>query len=249
MQLAHPWLLSSLRVSVRAARAHVVADEAQGHRRVLVASDQTLVADAVQTALAARGFVPVGLDGPLDAAAVPGCGGRLADVGLLIAALSSLRSVGVAEHLIVRSALPWVVVAGTPPGPEWGAMLAAGASRVLESTVSLSEIVAVLDDLVHGRLVPDPALDGHLLDQWQQARHERAELVARLESLTRWELMVLRLLCVGQSASRIADEHSVPVAAVEDVQVVLDKIDPGSQPALGILVGELLEGDLPLERS
>lgn len=125
--------------------------------RVVVRSDQVLVAETVQVALEARGLDIVDR--------VPGARPS-ADVGLVITGLTSLCRVGHVQRLIRNGDLPWVVVATTPCGPGWAAVYAAGAGLVVDSSVSLDRVTEDLVALQGGR-APQVAIDPTVVAQWE----------------------------------------------------------------------------------
>ena len=99
--------------------------------RIAVVSDQRLVRDAIKVALLSWGFSATAYNSPVgtpelwelarllervDAAAV-----------ILVYDLNDRREVRAAAAVIGEIRLRWLVVTGTPIGPGWGAMLAAGA--------------------------------------------------------------------------------------------------------------------------
>lgn len=142
-----------------------------GACRVIVRSDQVLVADTVQVALRARGLDVVERD--------PGAR-PCADVGLVITELTSLCRVRHVQRLIRNGDLPWVVVATTPCGPGWAAVYAAGAGLVVDSSVSLDRVTEELVALQGGR-PPEVTIDPTVVDQWQA-------LAARLRGVPRRDL-------------------------------------------------------------
>ncbi|MBZ5739715.1 hypothetical protein [Nocardioides mangrovi] len=121
---------------------------------VLLIADQQAIADAVSAALDAAGFSVVH-----DAAAPAGTadGGR---VGLLLHALEPDDSVALAREVVSGSDLPWMVVASTPRGPGWEALLEAGASLVVDAAeTSIDGVVQLLDGLT--ARVDDVVPDAH----------------------------------------------------------------------------------------
>lgn len=208
---------------------------------VLVAADEILVGEAIRSALAARGLGPVELARDLDWLVDHAHEGLPALAGLLVAEIESFESIERAETLVARSVLPWVVVTSTPRGAGWGAVLNAGACRVLESSVDLREVVAVLDEVVQGRNEPVVA-DPGLFELWRQTKREREDLVDRLCSLTSWEATVLRLSSAGWSAAEVAATHDVPVGKVDEaLEATLAKLDLRSQLEVIGQIGELLD--------
>lgn len=209
---------------------------------IVVTSEESLVAESVAAALAQRGFEP--------RVVAPGtAGGRVsadsstapARAGLLMSGLDSYRSIGVAQDHIESIDVPWLVVSGAPRGPAWGALLESGASRVVDSSVSLVEIATLLESLVLETHVGDHELDDDLRRQWHAFERERTEVAARLAALTPWELEVLRSLYLGRTIAEIATSHRVSEVAVRHrVQTVLGKLDLGSQLAAVTRLSRLL---------
>src|SRR4051794_17221989 len=96
-----------------------------GRPRVLLASDQVLVADTVQVALMSQGHeVVVVMGWPKEAHALPPrrplAGGSLGDVGLLICELDRWSRVDVAVSVVAGTSMPWLALTSAPRGPPWG---------------------------------------------------------------------------------------------------------------------------------
>lgn len=144
--------------------------------RVVVRSDEALVAETVRIALAARGLGLVDPDDPSPQVR--------ADAGLLITGLTSLRTVGEAQQVIAGSDLPWAVVATTPRGPGWAAVCAAGARLVVDSTVSLEQIAAALVGLGLGLDSPGADISAAIVGQWEHLAARLHDVPPR--ELARW---------------------------------------------------------------
>ncbi len=201
-------------------------------RRVVVVSDETLVAETVSAALRTRGF-----DSGDESSGA-------ADAGLLIGAMETYGDVAAARALIAKLDVPWLVVSGASRGPVWGALLESGASRVVESSTSIEVITATLDSLIEGTLGGDPALELDLRRQWRAFEQEREAVASRLATLTPWELTILRSLHAGQTVSEFAAAHRLAEDAVTgQVEDLLARLDLGSQLAAVERLGELFVFD------
>lgn len=164
-----------------------------------------------------------------------------AEAGLLISDLASYRSIRVARAMTARVVLPWVVVTSASRGPVWGALLESGASRVGDSSNSIVEIATLLESLVSGTCRCDPELEDDLRCQWRHFERERSAVLSRLRALTPRELTILRSLHSGRTVPEIAAAHGIGELAVRNqVQVLLLKLDLGSQLAAVGRLGELL---------
>ena len=187
-------------------------------RRVVVVSDETLVAETVSAALRTRGF-----DSGDESSGA-------ADAGLLIGAMETYGDVAAARALIAKLDVPWLVVSG--------------ASRVVESSTSIEVITATLDSLIEGTLGGDPALELDLRRQWRAFEQEREAVASRLATLTPWELTILRSLHAGQTVSEFAAAHRLAEDAVTgQVEDLLARLDLGSQLAAVERLGELFVFD------
>jgi DNA-binding NarL/FixJ family response regulator len=203
-------------------------------RRVAVTSDQSLVAEAVRTALLSRGF---------EAVVVPWAGGRntsgsgrvaavAADVALMLADLEPAARLREAQSLVQDSGTTWLLLTGAARGPLWGAMLECGVALIKPSSTSLDEVVEVLRDLTEGGVPSAPEGRDELVREWRAARSEKEVLIERMRSLTARERTVLRLLYAGDGVRTIAGLLGVSEATVRShVKAVLHKLEVSSQLA------------------
>lgn len=113
-------------------------------RRVLIAAEERLLSDTIATALRAHGYAVHDLESP-DA--------DRCTSGLLLTALDTEESIASASAIIGRYAVPWVVVAHSPPGESWSLLLEVGARTVVSSASSMEEIETALDAVQPGRAV------------------------------------------------------------------------------------------------
>jgi len=216
---------------------------------VAVASDQSLVLEAVRTALAAKEFNVTTLHWTDERVPVPRRVGapRRFDVGLMISDLDKWSRLRGAASLMSSVRMPWVVLTGAVRGPLWGAALEFGARAVVSSDTSLRVVQATLRQVVRGESIPAPDQIAQFRTAWQELREQRENLRARVGSLTPREREVLRLLYAGDSVARIAEIFEVsPTTVRSQVKAVLRKLDVNSQLAAVAAFGQLLEYDEPV---
>jgi hypothetical protein len=152
--------------------------------RVLVASDQVLVADTVQVALTSQGHEVVVTRWSRDARALPRrrppAGGSPVDVGLLICELDRWSRLDVAASIVARIRMPWLTLTSAPRGPAWGALLAAGVELVLPVEVGLEPLSDLLES-VGLRQLGTPADERTELEAaWQETRSHLRTVVERV---------------------------------------------------------------------
>lgn len=227
-------------------------------RRVAVASDHSLIAEAVGAALGSRGFQVRALTWPSAAGVVPLPRMPTPDAGLLMCDLEPDRKLASALAVVERLPVPWLLLAGTPPGPGWGAMLEAGIDTILPSSTSLDDLVAVLDGLPVARHALAAGVRQRLQREWQAHRAEQDSRRSRMASLTPRERSVLALLYTGDTVRTIAELYEVSEATVRSqVRSVLRKLDVNSQLAAVAAYASMREDsartadapDAPLPRS
>jgi DNA-binding NarL/FixJ family response regulator len=218
---------------------------AGGRLRVAVASDQYLVAESVRAALRNRGHDTVGVRWPvLDGASGAFAHGTLRlrrrgraagpppDVAVLLSDLARGAQVRSAQLLIEALDVPWMVLAGVPHGPAWGALYASGARVVVPTDTSLDELCQLLADLCHGRTPLAAARRRDLVKAWHSYAQLHDELTARLTSLTVREEEVLQQLYQGYGVRLIAERGEVTEATVRSqVKAILRKLEVNSQLA------------------
>lgn len=209
-----------------------------------VASDQSLVSDAVRAALAERGFDPIVLRWPGEVLPRPRQPVRrgVVDVGLLVSDLDRRSRIRAAGLVMGRGSAPWAVLTGAPRGPLWGAALESGASVVLSSEASLEDVIAALRRLARGQTAMPEADQRVLRAAWEEQRRRDQVLRERAGLLTPREREVLLLLYSGEPVARIAALFDVSQATVRSqVKSVLRKLDVNSQLAAVAVVRALLE--------
>ena len=159
-------------------------------------------------------------------------GAALPDVALMLSDLAGPPQVRGATDLMAQLPVPWVVMAGVPQGPVWGALIDVGAQLVVPNSTSLDEVVTMLNDVGRGRVGDDLASRSDLTSAWHRSRREHEELVARVASMTPREAQVLQFLYAGTPVRTIAEQLHVSEATVRSqVKRVLRKLDVRSQLA------------------
>lgn len=211
--------------------------------RLVIASDQALVAEAVRAAMSSHGFDPVVL--PWGKRPSRRDGPEPPLLGLMIADLESLSKLYAGQDLVSVTEGRWLLLTATPKGPAWGAMLESGVRVILPSGTTLGETIDVLDRLAEGEDVGDDAERQALVERWVTERADREQLLTRIESLTHRERTVLRLLFAGDNVRTIAGRLAVSEATVRShVRSLLRKMGVNSQMAAVAAFG-WLQGEQP----
>ncbi|GAB3254440.1 helix-turn-helix transcriptional regulator [Nocardioides dilutus] len=211
--------------------------------RVVVGSDQTLVAESVAAALRSRSYDALVVRWPRTAVEpAPTVRRRRSsrrslgpppDAGLVVSDLTRMDQVQAARILVTGLPVPWLVMAGVARGPAWGALYESGVVLVVPNDTGLDKVCRLLDDLASGRLA-SRRRRGHreLVQAWRTFTERRSELETRLRTLTDREDEVLQLLHEGVSVRAIAEESEVTEATVRSqVKSILRKLDVNSQMA------------------
>ncbi|QYJ04218.1 LuxR C-terminal-related transcriptional regulator [Nocardioides panacisoli] len=212
----------------------------QGRRplgRVAVVAEFNLTGDSLRVALSRRGFQVMGV--PL-----PGSTAEIRELGMRLRAFSPHAAVllqELPEPVQLVSAMRtlaelrehrWLLLTGTPPGPEWGGGLASGASAVMSLTTSLETLAAALSRLCRGESVMSQADRDALIEEWMESSASRRALMDRLTTLTPRELEVLQELRAGRTVTEIAETGGVTIGTVRSqVKAILRKLDVSSQLA------------------
>jgi DNA-binding NarL/FixJ family response regulator len=212
--------------------------------RVAVASDQRLIAESVRAALVDRGYDAVLLRWPeLAPSGQPGRWhrrgtsrrprpGPLPSVGLMLSDLDQLERIRAARALLEGLVVPWLVLTGAPPGPEWGAIYERGAKLVMPTSITLGAVGGLLDDLAAGHQPARPRHRQRLIRDWRSSAQELDVIASRIDTLTSREAQVLRLLYAGVTVGEIAEQSEVSVATVRSqVKAILRKLHVSSQLA------------------
>jgi DNA-binding NarL/FixJ family response regulator len=213
------------------------APEARRSQRlqVAIASDLSLIAEAVGAALASRMLEVTLLAWPGASKDDP-VHRQLAriepDVALLIFDVDMSIRMAQAAALIRECDVPWVVLTSVSAGATWGGLREAGASSVRPSVTGLDEIERLIVLLSEGGIAPcAEELEGHLRT-WRATQARIEGLQERLNRLTPRELQVLDLLRTGLPVRSIASRLGLSESTVRSqVRSVLHKLDVRSQLA------------------
>lgn len=203
--------------------------------QVALASDLSLIAEAVRAALVSRRIDVTILTWPGSSRDDP-VHRQLArvspDVGLLIYDADTPIRMARAAMLIREWSGPWVVLTGMPRGARWGALRAAGAASVRPNMTGLDEIEGLIVLLSDGLVAPCAEDLDRLVGAWQAGQERVAGLQDRLNRLTPRELQVLDLLNSGVPVRSIAGRLELSESTVRSqVRAVLHKLDVRSQLA------------------
>lgn len=209
--------------------------DARRQVQVALASDLSLIAEAVRAALVSRQINVTILTWPGLSRDDP-VHRQLTRVGPDVALLiydadTPIRMAGAAA-LISEWDGPWVVLTGVPRGASWGGLREAGAASVRPNLTGLDEIEALIVSLSEGFAAPCADELDRLLADWQVAQERVAGLQRRLNRLTPRELQVLDLLSGGVPVRSIAARLGLSESTVRSqVRAVLHKLDVRSQLA------------------
>jgi RNA polymerase sigma factor (sigma-70 family) len=222
-----------------------MATSPPGRLRVLVASDQALIAEAVRVALASRGHDALVVRWPggprVPARRRPDADG-VTQVGLLLSDLDRWSRIRAATLVVEQIAVPWVALTTAPRGPSWGGLLAAGAEVVLPGTTRLEHISELLTSAIQHEITMPAAERAELETAWQEMRTRHDDIAERLSRLTPREREVLRLMYAGSSVARIAELLQVAPATVRSqVKSVLRKLDVNTQLAAVAAFDDVLD--------
>jgi DNA-binding NarL/FixJ family response regulator len=199
-----------------------------------VASDRSLIADAVAAALSRSDIDIVRVPWPGDRSerlAGWAVGTDPPDLALMLCDLTPW-SIEAAQRVVASHPARWVLLTDAPRGPLWGAMLDAGVSRVVSSTTTMAEILGLVASLREDIAQLDQPDREELVGAWRRILPERVLARARLASLTKREREVLRLLHLGHTVQQISEDHGVAPSTVRSqVRSVLRKLGVNSQLA------------------
>jgi DNA-binding NarL/FixJ family response regulator len=211
--------------------------------RIAVASDQRLVGDSVVEALRNRAFVPLLVQWPPRPTRPPTrsrrrrpfrrSAGPPPDVGLMLSDLARMERVLAARTVLAGLPLPWLVMAGIPRSPIWGALYEGGASLVVPMDTGLVEVADLLQELsAGGRPAALRRESQELISSWRSHAARRSDVAARLQTLTEREGAILDQLHQGLPVRNIAERSEVTESTVRSqVKAILRKLDVNSQMA------------------
>ncbi len=219
-------------------RGEAMATSPESDRlRVLVASDHTLVADAVRVSLASRGHEVAVVRWPGGARRVPKQRRPpppvdRAAVGLLLAELDRWTQVQAATSVVEGIRVPWVALTASPRGPAWGALLVAGVEIILPSDSGLADVSDRLLAVARREAATPPDERAELETAWRETIARHQDVIEQIGLLSPREREVLDLMYEGSSVAVIAERFKVSQATVRSqVKVVLRKLDVNTQLA------------------
>ena len=201
---------------------------------VAVASDRALVAEAIAAALAsASGHTVVQVPWAATTLARP-VWEVMVEPPTMTIVLCDLEpgTLGPAQRMVHAYPDRCFLLTDAPRGPAWGAMLEAGVIGILPSSITLVDLLAVIDEFLAGRY--DGTLADHdaLVGAWAELRQRRTESLALIATLTERELDVLRLLRTGMTVRQIAQQRGVSPSTVRSqVRAILRKLKVHAQLA------------------
>jgi two-component system nitrate/nitrite response regulator NarL len=214
--------------------------------RVLVASDQALIADAVRAALASRGHDALVVRWPGEVRSPSGKRdvrrSARTEVGLLMSDLDRWSRIRAARLVVERIRVPWVALTTAPRGAAWGGLLAAGARLVLPGSTGLDGIGELLSGVVHDDVTTPESERVELESAWREMRARHDDVAERFGRLSPREREVLRLMYAGSSVADIAEMLEVSPATVRSqVKSVLRKLDVNTQLAAVAVFDDVLD--------
>lgn len=218
----------------------------------IIAAEQSLIVDAVSTALRSCGFDTEREAWP---GALPAPREQHAEAphtaGLLVCELQDWRQIRAAGATLRRRAIPWAVLTSAASGPLWGALYENGARLVLPDSTPLDKVVTILtalalDEAAAAGTEPDDigeSLEQRLSyrEQWQELCERRATLRSRADALTPREREVLMLLYEGATIAEIAVLLRISPSTVRSqVKAIRQKLGVASQLAAVAAYGSLI---------
>jgi DNA-binding NarL/FixJ family response regulator len=203
-----------------------------------VASDRSLIADAVSAALSGTGLVIVRVPWPANVSERgPGWppGAHHPELGLLLCDLKP-ATVDDARWVVANYPTRWLLLTDAPRGPLWGAMLEAGVVGILESSTTMADVLGAIEARRSGVVEADLTDRTELVEAWRRGEAERADAHERLSFLTRREREVLLMIHLGRTVGEIAELNGVAPSTVRSqVRSVLRKLGVNSQLAASAL--------------
>ena len=234
-------------------RRPVTAWSKRRRLRVALASDLSLMSEAVEAALTSRDFEVFRIRWPRVPRDDP-AGRQLTrvapDVAVLIYELDLSIRMAEATELLRATHVPWLVMSGAGPDPTWGGVISAGARAVATNVTGLDEVTRLLHGLADRTIESPSAESSALVEQWRTIQRDNSELQERVDQLTPREREVLTMLRNGTSVREIADALELSEATVRSqVKAVLRKLGVNSQLAAVAAVGEVGEEERSRRRS
>lgn len=205
---------------------------------IAVASDRSLVGDAVAAALAGSDLdvVRVPWPGPRNPHAGWSRGTARPGLGLMICDLVP-PSTFTARWLLGAFPTRWLLLTDTAKGAGWGAVLELGVVGILPSGTGLADVLDEIRAARAGGTGPLPDDREDLVAAWRHAELSRTSTYGRMSSLTPRESQVLRELHRGHTVQQIAELHGVACSTVRSqVRSVLRKLEVSTQLAATVVL-------------
>jgi DNA-binding NarL/FixJ family response regulator len=228
-------------------------DPGREHVRAVVAAEQSLIVEAVCTALNSSGVEseptpwPGTLPGPrTDRRPDDAPAEETRVAGLLVCDLREWRQIRAAGLVLHRRPIPWAVLTAAAPGPLWGALYEHGATVVLTARTALEQVVTMLTALALGErgVGPSPEQRMRFQMEWRELCERRADLSNRTRALTPREREVLTMLYEGATIAEIAALLQIAPSTVRSqVKAVRQKLGVSSQLAAVAAYGSLIGPD------
>ena len=217
------------------------------HVHAVVAAEQSLIVDAVCTALSSCGLDSDRVPWP-GILPSPRGGPHHEDhmAGLLVCDLKDWRQIRASGLVLRRRSIPWAVLTSAVAGPLWGAVYEHGATIVLSARTPLDQVVTTLTTLALGdaRVDPNQEQRHQFRRQWRDVCVRHNELSHRARLLTPREREVLVLLYEGATIAEIAGLLRVSLSTVRSqVKAVRQKLGVTSQLAAVAAYGSLVRPD------
>ena len=201
---------------------------------VAVASDRSLVADAVATALAGGSLGTVRIPWPAERRdRVSGWpdGSPPPEQALMLCDLEP-SSLEAARWVVRRYPAQWLLLTDAPRGPLWGAMIEVGVAHILPSSTTMADVLHALAAARQGAVGNGRTDRDELVGLWHRQLAARAAARARMSTVTGRERQVLRQLHLGRTVVQIAAYNEVAPSTVRSqVRSLLRKLGVNSQLA------------------
>jgi DNA-binding NarL/FixJ family response regulator len=203
--------------------------------RIVLVEDHSLFAEALQTALALRGY---------DVQRVPLTSGqtatRLVDAVLRLHPRTVLLDLDLGPFgsgmamikPLTEAGVDVIVVTASNDRARWGEAVLSGARKVLAKNAPMNEVVATISRAAGGLPLLSEGEKQQLIRERRQQVSEQQDLRVRIERLTRREAEVLGLLMEGRQVGEIARACYVSESTVRtQVKAILAKLQVSSQLA------------------
>jgi DNA-binding NarL/FixJ family response regulator len=201
--------------------------------RVVVVEEQNLFGEALSMVLERAGYAAflVPVSGEHSEHALVRAIDRI-EPGVVLLDLDpgARRDCSTLVSALAASGMSVVVMIDSADRARWGQCIALGARRVVHKSAPLTEILATIRRLANGLPVLSREDRDQLLALWRSEVETAAEIIRRLEGLTRREAEVLGMLMDGKQVGDIARERFVAESTVRtQVKAVLAKLQVSSQ--------------------